>query len=136
MDNGARASKSTQSAGQIPAATQEAHKAPVPLDNPKTISLYAPTSEPFANRLLGCLVISPAGKVLSGFDSVPQLLTALRDAIQAHRSLYIQGKILHRDISENNIIITDPKKADGFTGILIDLELAKNVGSGLNGARY
>lgn len=65
-----------------------------------------------------------------------ELLTALRDAIKAHRSLYIQGKSLHRDISENNVIITDPKKADGLTGMLIDLELAKEVGSGPSGARH
>lgn len=28
----------------------------------------------------------------------------------------------------NNIIITDPKEADGFTGILIDEDLAKEIG--------
>jgi serine/threonine protein kinase len=43
---------------------------------------------------------------------------------------------LHRDISENNIIITDPKEADGFTGMLIDEDLAKEIGSGRSGARH
>ena len=33
------------------------------------------------------------------------------------------------DISANNIITTDPKKADGFKGTLIDLDLAEEVGS-------
>ncbi len=28
--------------------------------------------------------------------------------------MYVDGKVLHRDIPENNIIITDPKEADGF----------------------
>jgi serine/threonine protein kinase len=46
------------------------------------------------------------------------------------------GKILHRDISENNIIISDRDKADGFSGILIDLDLAKEVHSGRSGARH
>lgn len=41
-----------------------------------------------------------------------------------HRSLFAKVKFLNRDISENNIIITDPERADGFTGILIDLDLA------------
>jgi serine/threonine protein kinase len=50
--------------------------------------------------------------------------------------LFLTGKILHRDISENNIIITDPKRADGFTGMLIDLDLGKQVGSGKTGARH
>jgi serine/threonine protein kinase len=65
-----------------------------------------------------------------------QLLSALRDATKAHRSLYVTGGILHRDISENNIIITDPKNADGFWGMLIDLDLAKIVGAMPSGARH
>jgi len=80
------------------------------------------------------LAISPAGEAISKFDSIEKLLTALRDAIKAHKSLYIQRGILHRDISENNIIITYPKKADGSTGMLIDLDLAKASGSGRSGA--
>ncbi|SLM34569.1 serine threonine-protein kinase sgk2 [Lasallia pustulata] len=60
----------------------------------------------------------------------------LRDALKVHRSLYMDGKILHRDISENNIIITDPGMADGFKGMLIDLDLAKEEGKGPSGARH
>ena len=48
----------------------------------------------------------------------------------------MDGKILHRDISENNIIITDPKETNGFTGMLIDAELGKESGSGRSGARH
>lgn len=39
-------------------------------------------------------------------------------------------------MSENNIIITDPAKAKGFTGMLIDLDLAKLLCSGRSGARH
>lgn len=84
--------------------------------------------------MLRCLVISPAGRAISKFDSISELLTALRDAIKAHWSRYFRGKRLRRDISENNIIITDPKKAKGFTGILINLELINEAGSGRSGA--
>ncbi|OJD26365.1 hypothetical protein ACJ73_02250 [Blastomyces percursus] len=42
----------------------------------------------------------------------------------------------HRDISENNIIITDPEITDGYSGMLIDLDLAKELGSGGTGARH
>ncbi len=115
---------------------REKHIASQLLEDTQAISLYASSDGPFDNRLLSCLVISPAGQALSKFDSVSELLTALRDTIKAHRSLYIQGKSLHRDISEGNIIITDPKKADGFTGMLIDLELAKKVDSGRSDARH
>ena len=58
----------------------------------------------------------------------------LCDAIKAHRSLLCDGGILHRDISENNIIITDPEQTDGFEGMLIDLDLAKLLPSKRSGA--
>ena len=69
------------------------------------------------NHISSCPVISPAGRAIRDFRSTPELLEALRDAIRAHRSLYTKGKILQRDISENNIIITDLKEVDGFMGI-------------------
>ncbi|OJD27201.1 hypothetical protein ACJ73_01406 [Blastomyces percursus] len=100
-------------------------------------SLYATKGEaPFENRVLRCLAIYPSGRAIKEFHSPKELLLALRDAIRAHRSLYTKGKILHRDISENNIIITDPKIADGYSGMLIDLDLAKELGSGGTGARH
>ncbi|MCJ1251832.1 hypothetical protein MMC30_009070 [Trapelia coarctata] len=116
--------------------SRQEHEVSQALENTEATSLYDPSDGSFENRLFCCLAISPAGRAISEFDSILELLTALRDAIKAHKSLYIQGGILHRDISENNIIITDPKKADGFTGMLIDLDLAKIVGSGRSGARH
>jgi hypothetical protein len=88
----------------------------------------------YDDRILRCLVFSPAGRPIYKYQSPLELLEALRDAIKAHESLYSKGNILHRDISENNIIITDPKK-DGFSGMLIDLDLAKELDSGRSGAR-
>ena len=104
--------------------------------NSQMTSLYTHDDNSFDNRIFRCLVISPAGRALRNFQSQLELLKALRDAIKAHRSLYTKGKILHRDISENNIIITNPKEADGFTGMLIDEDLAKEIGSGRSGARH
>lgn len=86
--------------------------------------------------MLRCLIISPAGRAVSDFETIDELFTALVDSIKAHSSLYLEGRILHRDFSENNIIITDPKKADGLTCTLIDVDLAKGVGSGRSGARH
>ncbi|KAL7937847.1 serine/threonine-protein kinase Sgk2 [Trichoderma chlorosporum] len=91
-------------------------------------SVYDSTPyEGFENRIYSCLVVSPAGRVIGEFTSIKELLEALRDAIRAHESLYTVGNILHRDISSNNIIITDEKAADGFKGMLIDLDLAKII---------
>ena len=53
-----------------------------------------------------------------------KLLTALRNATKAHQSLFKKAGILYRDISENNIIITNHKITNGFTGMLINLDLA------------
>ncbi|KAM0739960.1 hypothetical protein ACQRIT_005144 [Beauveria bassiana] len=100
-------------------------------------SIYTPNREgPYENRILSCIVIYPAGRVISDFSTIRELLEALRDAIRAHRSLYLKGRILHRDISSNNIIITSFEKADGFKGMLIDLDLAKERDSGPSGARH
>ena len=101
----------------------------------------------YSNRVFGCLAIAPIGRALSEFTQRPEstksvlsvireLLITLRDAIKAHRSLYLKGNMLHRDISENNIIITNPKETGGFAGMLIDLDLAKVLGSGRSGARH
>jgi Fungal protein kinase len=99
-------------------------------------SLYTPGDDLWENRIFSCIVISPAGRVISDFQTVEELLEAMRDAIKAHQSLYEIGNILHRDISSNNIIITKPETAGGFKGMLIDLDLAKVKDSGPSGARH
>ena len=76
---------------------------------------------PYDNRILSCLVVSPPGRPISKFDSVKQFLEACRDFIKAHRSLLDEGRILHRDISENNVIITDAGGEGDPRGMLIDL---------------
>ncbi|KAL1954026.1 hypothetical protein VTO42DRAFT_1804 [Malbranchea cinnamomea] len=103
------------------------------VEETKETSLFASSDSPYDNRRFCCLVISPAGRPIYEYAEPLELLEALRDAITAHKSLYMDGKILHRDISENNIIITDPKKT-GFAGMLIDMDFAKELGSGRSGA--
>ncbi|KAJ8127438.1 hypothetical protein O1611_g6198 [Lasiodiplodia mahajangana] len=88
------------------------------------------------DRIFSCLVISPAGRIISQFETIKEMLESIRDAIRAHQSLYTLGGILHRDISSNNIIITNPETTDGFKGMLIDLDLAKVMnGAPKSGAR-
>lgn len=101
-----------------------------------TPSLYRPGDDQWDNRIYSCLVISPAGRVISEFQTIKELLLAIRDAIKARRSLFQKGHILHRDISSNNIIITRPETENGFYGMLIDLDLAKDLKSGPSGARH
>ena len=99
-----------------------------------TSCLSASREGPYDNRILRCLVIFPAGRPIYTYESPLELVEGLRDAIKAHRSLYLDGKIVHRDISENNIIIIDRGKT-GFAGMLIDMDLAKELDKGRSGAR-
>lgn len=100
------------------------------------MSLYTHDDSLFDNHIFSCLMISPDGCAIQDFQSISELLKALHNAIKAHRSLYTKKKILHRDISKNNIIITDSKKTNGFTGMLINKDLAKKISSGLSGAQH
>lgn len=135
-DGGSQASKRPRSNSQL---AEAAHGEGItyPVQEPEGTSLVQQDQEmPYDNRILRVLAISPAGRSISQFKSVVELLEGLRDAIKAHRSLFMDGKILHRDISENNIILTDPATADGVKGMLIDLDLAKEEGTGPSGARH
>ncbi|KAK1249762.1 hypothetical protein MKX08_009765 [Trichoderma sp. CBMAI-0020] len=104
--------------------------------NSRLPSLYTPGEDLWENRIYSCLVVSPASRVINGFKTIKELLKSMRDAIKAHQSLYITGNIHHRDISSNDIIITNPTTADGFKGLLIDLDLAKIRDSGPSGAQH
>ncbi|KKZ68768.1 hypothetical protein EMCG_05627 [[Emmonsia] crescens] len=132
-----QASKRSRSINKPLRDTQQEDELAFSVESAHKPSLFNRNGEElYDNRVLRCLVISPAGRPIYKYESPLELLMALRDAIKAHRSLYLDGNILHRDISENNIIITDPDNADGHSGMLIDLDLAKEVGSGRSGARH
>ena len=102
----------------------------------KSDSLTGCRSETYGNQIHCCLVVSPAGRSLHLYRSVGELLEALCDAIQGHRSLLEDGNILHRDISENNIIITEAATTGDPKGMLIDLDLAKDLESLPSGASH
>ncbi|KAI9770216.1 MAG: hypothetical protein M1839_003244 [Geoglossum umbratile] len=109
------------------------------VEEAKSTSLLRPRNmedESFDNRIFCCLVVSPPGRAINEFGSVEELLEMFRDAIKGHRSLYQDGKILHRDISLNNLIITDAENEEDPRGMLIDLDLAKELDSGPSGARH
>ncbi|EEH18061.2 hypothetical protein PABG_00624 [Paracoccidioides brasiliensis Pb03] len=134
---GMQVSKQPHFASQSLRTSQQNNELTFSIQSVHTPSLFDRNGkELYDNRVLRCLVISPAGRPIYKYKSPLELLMALRDAIKAHQSLYLDGNILHRDISENNIIITNPEKTDGYSGMLIDLDLAKEVGSEQSGAHY
>ncbi|KJZ69252.1 hypothetical protein HIM_11355 [Hirsutella minnesotensis 3608] len=139
VDRGSNTSKRPRSNSQLAEVEHRENGITYPVQEPEGTSLIQQDhcqDLPYDNRIFRVLAISPAGRSISQFNSITELLEGLRDAIKVHRSLYVDGKILHRDISENNVIVTDPDKADGFRGMLIDLDLAKEEGTGPSGARH
>ncbi|KAG9317803.1 hypothetical protein JVU11DRAFT_2026 [Chiua virens] len=62
------------------------------------------------------------GRPLYEFDCTRQLVTGVFHALEAHSHAFQDAKILHRDISAGNVILTDEGR-----GLLIDWELAKEV---------
>lgn len=124
-------------AGKVSAEAGEASDAQVgTLPKCKT-DLTDAHSMSFRDRIFSCLTISPAGRPLRNYNNVKELLEAFRDAIRGHQSLYDRGNILHRDVSENNlIIIDDPRLKREWKGMLIDLDLGKERGSEPSGARF
>jgi len=68
--------------------------------------------------------------------AIRELLIAFRDTIKVYRSLYLKRNILHKNVSKNNIIITNSNEIDSFTEMLIDLDLAKVLDSERNNAQH
>ncbi|VCU39114.1 Bgt-51266 [Blumeria graminis f. sp. tritici] len=101
------------------------------VDNAKSVPavsnadvIMADDSTVYRNRWETVIAAKPFGRAIDEKTTPMELIYGLRDAIKAHQSLYMETKILHRDISMNNIILTDPKRNDGCHGVLIDLDLA------------
>ncbi|OZJ06809.1 hypothetical protein BZG36_00109 [Bifiguratus adelaidae] len=53
--------------------------------------------------------------------TLEEIAHGLLGAIKAHQSLFLKGNILHRDISERNVLLGEPRSGQGF---LIDLDMA------------
>ncbi|KAJ2922764.1 hypothetical protein H1R20_g14320, partial [Candolleomyces eurysporus] len=76
-----------------------------------------------SNRTKIRIVMKAYGPSIESFTSVAQFLSALRDAIAAHKAL-LDRNIIHRDISLNNILLGLEDANEGNRGVLIDLDLA------------
>ncbi|KND86276.1 hypothetical protein TOPH_09086 [Tolypocladium ophioglossoides CBS 100239] len=88
------------------------------------------TNRCLQNRIFTYVVVSPAERPLRTFKTMLELLQVLRDAVKGHRSLFQDAKILHQDVSAENIIITDGQGEGDPKGILIDLDVAMNLAVG------
>ncbi|KAJ4195422.1 hypothetical protein NW767_009743 [Fusarium falciforme] len=76
------------------------------------------------------MVVYPLGRPIARFRTVEEFLRGFRDAIAGYRSLHLDGKILHRDISPGNIMLAEDKKEGEPWGFLIDLDLSMELAVG------
>ncbi|TEB22696.1 hypothetical protein FA13DRAFT_1715896 [Coprinellus micaceus] len=85
------------------------------------------TAGKFLNRIATCLTMKCCGGLIESFKSTLQLLCALCDAIAVLGHQRLVGddiRILHRDISPNNILLGRDDASEGDRGVLIDFDLA------------
>ncbi|KAK1831668.1 hypothetical protein QBC39DRAFT_406418 [Podospora conica] len=82
---------------------------------------------PFVNRILSCVVTAPRGWPVQTFTSMRELLHVLGDLVEALRSLYLDGRILHRDVAIKNLIIAQQPGDCRPKGVLIDFDLAQDL---------
>ncbi|KAI1171974.1 kinase-like domain-containing protein [Nemania sp. FL0916] len=82
---------------------------------------------PFVNRILSCIATTPLGCPLQKFTSIRELLEVLCDLTKALWSLYIDGRMIHRDIAIKNLVITSQQNADSPRGVLIDFDQALDI---------
>ncbi|EED84109.1 predicted protein [Postia placenta Mad-698-R] len=61
------------------------------------------------------LVLKTVGRPISHFTRTYQLIEAFRDAIMGHQRAYEAG-IIHRDISEGNVLLAEDASFTGFIG--------------------
>ncbi|KAH9930115.1 uncharacterized protein B0H18DRAFT_1209607 [Fomitopsis serialis] len=83
-------------------------------------SLRGPQRAVYDERGHMRLVMKTVGRPLSAFKSTKELVHALRDAIIGHRQAY-QAGVIHRDVSEGNVMICDTRMAF-FVGFLLDFD--------------
>ncbi|KAL7905889.1 hypothetical protein GGI35DRAFT_471396 [Trichoderma velutinum] len=67
------------------------------------------------------------GRPIRTFESTHELLDALGDLVKAIRSLYVDGRMLHRDIAIKNLVIIPRGWGYAARGILIDFDAALDL---------
>ncbi|KAJ2075550.1 hypothetical protein IW146_001416 [Coemansia sp. RSA 922] len=68
------------------------------------------------------IVMSQIGKRLHTLESVDEFLTVVCDVMRCHNAIFEHCQILHRDISDNNILVI--KQGGIARGLLIDFDCA------------
>ena len=95
-----------------------------PAKRSRSISPIKPGNNPVPpNRVHRRVVLRDYGKPIYEASSPVALLAALEACIKGHESLHEAG-FLHRDISINNLLMTEDEKSPLYPAFFIDLNLA------------
>ncbi|KAJ8119627.1 hypothetical protein ONZ43_g3466 [Nemania bipapillata] len=81
----------------------------------------------FVNRTFSCVATWPQGRPIQRFTSIPELLEVLHDLVKALQSLYVNARILHRDVAIKNLIIIPQHSADSPRGVLRNFNFALDL---------
>lgn len=100
------------------------------MEFPASNGLFDDTTFTHRDSRMEFMVVYPLGRPISRFHTVEEFLRGFRDAIAGYRSLHLDGKILHRDISPGNIMLAENKKEGEPWGFLIDLDLSIEIAAG------
>ncbi|RPD57710.1 hypothetical protein L227DRAFT_506401, partial [Lentinus tigrinus ALCF2SS1-6] len=79
------------------------------------------------------VVTAEVGVPIEDFGNSWQLASVFRDCLIGHRDAYARARVLHRDISQGNILMVpyddqvDGEKVVAYRGMLIDWEFAERV---------
>ncbi|KAJ2694059.1 hypothetical protein H4218_005786 [Coemansia sp. IMI 209128] len=71
------------------------------------------------------IVMTPIGEPLRSTESVAEFVTVVCDAMRCHSAIVEHCGILHRDISDNNILVY--RKGGIARGVLIDFDCAIDI---------
>ncbi|KAF6741598.1 hypothetical protein DFP72DRAFT_1024314 [Ephemerocybe angulata] len=83
------------------------------------------THQRFHNRIKSRAVMEQYGLPIWHFQTRAQLVGAIKDVVQAQKSL-LDKLVLHRDISIQNILL-GPSSEPSLRGFIIDLDMAVNI---------
>ncbi|KIJ59178.1 hypothetical protein HYDPIDRAFT_118768 [Hydnomerulius pinastri MD-312] len=86
----------------------------------ETVEDWSCAQEAITGHIHYRMVLGVVGRSLTAFSSTKELAKGMLDAVEAHWHAYEDARILHRDISAGNILLTD----EG--GLLIDWDLCKS----------
>ncbi|KAG1785034.1 uncharacterized protein HD556DRAFT_1314580 [Suillus plorans] len=91
-------------------------------DSTSHIRSHCPTFV-FEKKIHRRILLTPCGLPLTQFNDIPELIGVFRDLVVAHKAM-VGRRVLHGDLSPNNIIIYEGK------GYFIDFDHAKFLDTG------